>query len=79
LTRCTGGDVRSACAKPLDSIDAARIAAIQTAIRRDRNAATVLAAVKDEALVRRPGGRPRPTLRAKAVQVLAGTEEWAAL
>jgi hypothetical protein len=50
----------------------------------DRKAAIALATVKGEALVRWPGGRPRiksgagsgPTLRAPAVQILAGTEEW---
>jgi len=58
-TRCAGGDVGSACAEPLDSIDAARIATIQTTIPRQRKAAIVLAAVKGAALTRRPGGRPR--------------------
>jgi hypothetical protein len=38
----------------------------------DRKAAIVLAAAKGDALARRPG----PPLRATAVQVLAGTEEW---
>jgi hypothetical protein len=51
----------------------------------DRKAAIVLAAVKGETLAGRPDGRPsdrrpragsRPTLRATAVQILAGTEDW---
>jgi hypothetical protein len=45
-------------------------------VPRDRKAAIVLATVKGEALARRPGGRPEPPLRATAVQILAGTEEW---
>ena len=43
----------------IDSIDAARIAMIQTIIPRDRKAAIVLAAVKGDALSRWPDGRPR--------------------
>jgi len=50
----------------------------------DRKATIVLDTVKGEALARRPDGRPwiksgagsGPTLHAKTVQVLAGTEEW---
>jgi len=42
----------------------------------DRKAAIGLAAVNAEALARRPDGRPGRPLRATAVQVLAGTEEW---
>jgi hypothetical protein len=41
-------------------------------VPRDRKAAIALAAVKGEALARRPG----PPLRATAVQILSGTEEW---
>jgi hypothetical protein len=41
----------------------------------DRKAALVLATVKGETLARRPDGRPRPTPRATAVQILPGTEE----
>src|SRR5450631_2229529 len=74
----------SACAVPLDSIDAAKIMTMHSIRRMDRNAAIVLAAVKGEALARRPGGRPRiksgagsgPPLRATAVQTLAGTQGW---
>jgi hypothetical protein len=66
LTRCAGGDVRSACAAPLDSIDAARTATIQIKIRRNRKAAVVLAAVKDEALTRWPDRRSRLPVRAMA-------------
>src|ERR1700730_17869778 len=43
---------------------------------RDRKAAIVLAAIKGEALSRRPGGRPRLPLRATAVAKVVGTEEW---
>jgi hypothetical protein len=69
-------DSCSACAGPLDSIDAAKITTMHSVVPRDRKAAIVLAAVKGEALARRPDGRPGPPLRATAVQVLAGTEEW---
>jgi hypothetical protein len=69
--RRVADDSCSACAAPLDSIDAAKITAMHSILRMDRKAAIVLAAAKGEALERRPG----PTLRAAAVQVLAGTEE----
>jgi hypothetical protein len=36
----------------------------------------VLAAVKGEALSRRPRGRPGPPLRAMAVTGMVGMEEW---
>jgi hypothetical protein len=49
---------------------------MRSIVPRDRKAAIVLAAVKGEALARPPGGRPGPPLRATAVQMLAGTEEW---
>jgi hypothetical protein len=45
-------------------------------VPRCRKAAIVLAAVKGEALARRPDRRPGAPLRATAVQLLAGTEEW---
>jgi hypothetical protein len=64
-------DSCSACAAPLDSIDAAKIATMNSIVPRDRNAAIVLAAVKGEALARGPGGRPGRPLRAPAVRVLA--------
>jgi hypothetical protein len=73
--RIAGGSC-SACAPPLDSIDAAKITAMHSILPMDRRAATVLATVKGEALARRPDGRPRPPLRATAIQILAGTEEW---
>ena len=69
-------DACSACAVPLDSIEAAKITTMHSIVPRDRKAAIVLATVKGEALARRPGGRPEPPLRATAVQILAGTEEW---
>ena len=69
-------DARSACAAPLNSIDDAKIATMHTIVPRDRKAAIVLAAVKGEALTRRPDGRPGPPLRATAVRTLAGTKEW---
>src|ERR1700681_2793954 len=49
----------SACAPPLDSIDAAKITMMHMILPMDRKAAIVLAAVKREALARRPDG-PRP-------------------
>jgi hypothetical protein len=49
---------------------------MHNATLRDRNAAIVLTAVKGSALARRPDGRPRPPLRATAMRILAGTEEW---
>ncbi|MFN4925405.1 hypothetical protein [Bradyrhizobium sp.] len=49
---------------------------MHNATLRDRNAAIVLAAVKGDALARRPDGSPGPPLRAVAVRTLAGTEEW---
>ncbi|MGH6707542.1 MAG: hypothetical protein ACREEK_01105, partial [Bradyrhizobium sp.] len=51
---------------------------MHTIIPRDRKAAIVLAAVKGEALTRRPNGRPGPPLRATTVRTLAGTKEWSA-
>src|SRR5712664_506114 len=69
-------DSCAACAAPLDSIDAAKITTMHSILRRDRKAAIVLAAVKGEALARRPDGRPAPPLRATALQILSGTEEW---
>src|ERR1700730_13280683 len=44
----------SACAAPLDSIDAAKITTMHSIVLRDRKAAMVLAAAKGEALARRP-------------------------
>jgi hypothetical protein len=70
--RRVADDSCSACAALLDSIDAAKITAMHSILRMDRKAAIVLAAAKGDALARRPG----PPLRATAVQVLAGTEEW---
>jgi hypothetical protein len=58
---------------PLDSIDAAKITTMHSILPTDRKAAiVVLATVKGEALARRPG----PPLRATAVHIPAGTEEW---
>ena len=48
----------SACAAPLDSIDAAKITAMHMILPMDRNAAIVLATVKGEPLARRLDGRP---------------------
>jgi hypothetical protein len=56
--RRVAGDSCSACAAPLDSVDAAKITTMHSIVPRDRKAAIVLAAVKGEALARRPGGRP---------------------
>jgi hypothetical protein len=58
LPRCVGGDIRPACAAPLHTIKDARIIAKRIVFPRDRNAAIVLAAVKGDALARRPDGRP---------------------
>jgi hypothetical protein len=77
--RRVADDSCSACAAPLDSIDAAKIATMNSIVPRDHKAAIVLAAVKGEALARGPGGRPGRPLRATAVQVPAGTEEWSVL
>src|SRR6266852_2683490 len=60
-------DSCSACAAPLDSIDAAKITTMHSIVPRDRKAAIVLAAAKGEALARRPG----PPLRATAVRILS--------
>jgi len=76
LILCAAGEARSPCAAPLDSINAAKIATMHATVLRDRKAAIVLAAVKGEAPARRPDGRPGPPLRATAVQIPAGTEEW---
>ena len=65
----------SACAAPLNSIDAAKITTMHSILPTDRKAAIVLAAVKGEALERPPDGRPGPPLRATAVHIPAGTEE----
>ena len=56
--RCVGGDARPACAALLDNIDAARTITMHSIVPRDRKAAIVLAAVKGDALMRRPDGRP---------------------
>jgi hypothetical protein len=58
LTRCVNGVARPALAAWLDSIDTARTVAITSFVPIDRKAAIVLAAVKGEALRRRPEGRP---------------------
>src|SRR5450631_3241158 len=70
--RCVASDSCSACAAPLDSIDTAKITTMHSVVPRDRKAAIVLAAAKAEVLARRPG----PPLRATAVHIPAGTEEW---
>jgi len=70
--RRVADDSCSACAAPLDSIDAAKITTMHSIVPRDRKAAIVLATVKGEALARRLG----PPLRATAVQILSGTEEF---
>jgi hypothetical protein len=77
--RRVADDSCPACAAPLDSIDAAKITTTHSIVPRDRRAAIVLAAVKGEALARRPDGRPGPLLRATAVKILAGTKEWSVL
>jgi hypothetical protein len=74
--RRVADDSCSACAVPLGSIDAAKITTMHSIVPRDRKADIVLAAVKGEALARRPDRRPGAPLRATAVQLLAGTEEW---
>jgi hypothetical protein len=51
-------NARSACAASLHSIDDAKIATMHSMVPRDRKHAIGLAAVKDEALTRRPDGRP---------------------
>jgi hypothetical protein len=65
--RRVADDSCSACAAPLDSIDAARITTMHSILPRDRKAAIVLATAKCEALARRPDGSPGPPLRAMAV------------
>jgi hypothetical protein len=74
--RRVADDPCSTCAGPPDNIEAAKITTMRSIVPRDRKAAIVLAAVKGEALARRPSGRPGPPLRATAVQMLAGTEQW---
>jgi len=58
LARCIGCDTRSARAASLHSIDDTKIVTKHSIGPRDRKAAIVLAAVKGEALARRPDGRP---------------------
>jgi hypothetical protein len=70
--RGVANDSCLACAALVDSVDAAKITTMHSILPTDRMAAIVLAAVKGEALARRPG----LPLRATTVQVLAGTEEW---
>jgi hypothetical protein len=48
---------------------------MHTIVPRDRKHAVVLAAVKGEALSRRPRGRLGPPLRATAIAKMIGTEE----
>src|SRR5450631_1190111 len=72
--RRVADDPCSACAAPLDSI--AKLNTMHSVVPRDRKAAIAMATVKGKALARRPDGRPGPPLRATAVQVSAGTEEW---
>ena len=67
----SGGPRRRASASPLAA--ASTMAALRSL---GTMLCIVLAADKGEALARRPDRRPGPTLRATAVQVLAGTEEW---
>jgi hypothetical protein len=55
--RRVANDSCSACAVPLGSIDAAKITTIRSIFSTDRKAAIALAAVKGEALARRPDGR----------------------
>jgi hypothetical protein len=69
-------NIRPACAERFNSIDDVKMTMMHAILPRDRMAAIVLAAVKGEALARRPDGRPGPPLRATAEQILAGTEEW---
>src|SRR5579872_2364948 len=66
LTRCIGCEPRSACAASLHSIDDTKIVTKHSIVPRTPKAAVVLAAVKGEALKRRPDGRPGPPLRAAA-------------
>jgi hypothetical protein len=47
FARCVAKDARPACAALVNSIDAATIAATHAILPRDRNAAIVLAAVKE--------------------------------
>jgi len=56
--RRVADDPCSAWAAPFNSNDDAKIATMQSIVPRDRKAAIVLAAVKGEALARRPNGRP---------------------
>ena len=60
----------------LDSIDAARSVTKHTIVPKDRKTAIVRAAVKGDALAHWSGGRSGPSLRATALQFLAGMEEW---
>jgi hypothetical protein len=58
FAQCVANGARPACVAPVNSIDAATIAATHAILPRDRNAAIVLAAVKGKALTRQPDGRP---------------------
>jgi len=51
-------NTRLARASPLNCIDDAKTATIRTIAARDHKRAIVLAAIKGEALARRPDGRP---------------------
>ena len=67
FARCATDNACSAYAASLTSIRDAKIATMHAIALRGRNAAIVLAAVKGEALARRPDGSTGPTLRAMAV------------
>ena len=58
LGRHVADDSCSACATPLDSVDADKIITMHSIVPRDRKAAIVLATAKGEALARRPTGCP---------------------
>jgi hypothetical protein len=67
------------CEALQDNIDAAKTITALSIDLRDRKAAIVPAAVKNEALTRRPDGGLWPLIRGTAMRNLAGTEEWSAL
>jgi hypothetical protein len=72
LARGVAGKACLACAELLDHTGTAKAVTMQSNICKQRKAAIVFAAVEGDALA----SRPRPLLRTRAAQILAGTEDW---
>jgi anti-sigma factor RsiW len=67
---------RSAHVASLDNMDDAKFATMHAIVRRDRKRAIVLAAIKGEALARRPDGCPGRRCARVAARTLVGAKEW---